>query len=598
MFDKIIDLCQDSHYDFRVTANPQDPLRHLFEDWVPYYRMKWAIARELRPKRILEIGVRYGYSASTFLDACPEAEYLGIDNDSDLYGGVPGALGWAQETLRDHKAEFLKADSQRLERLPGHDFYDLVHIDGQQDGNGYLHDLEMSLNQSQYILADGYFLTRENFLAASEFLYRNRRCLAYYGVIPGYAGELLIKTRTSSQAPRRKIQSSSQIRDTYTAEYYLEDCAGYDSFKATLGATLTDNRLRTVAEIAGLAPRGRALDIGCGRGEVSLAMARQGFAVTAIDYSADAIKLARGAFAATGDPSLSIEFHCGDANQVPLEGVYDSVVASDVVEHLTPGELDQLYARVARHLSSGGLFVVHTFPNSWFYRYEYGRKLRAARALGAYLPQEPRSRYEKLMHINEQSPRTLRKQLAAQFPHVLLWFASNGLNDPVEYLERKPRLSAMRGSTDLFAVASFTPMPASTIATVLRMHAAPESEAQRIKVEVSQYPCAVTRGESFAVEVRITNASSTALRSYPPFPVYVSYHWLHSSTAGYVVFEGERSVLYPGVQIGAEAKHRAFVRAPTQAGEYRLRMTLVQEHVRWLDQAPFPVFDDVRLAVT
>ena len=300
VFDKIIDLCEDSHYDFRLTANPQDPLRHLFEDWVPYYRLKWAIARELRPKRILEIGVRYGYSASAFLDACPEAEYLGIDNDSGLYGGVPGALGWAQETLRGHKADFLMADSQQFERLPGHDFYDLVHIDGQQDGNGYLHDLEISLNQSRYILVDGYFWTRENFLAASEFLYRNRRCLAYYGVIPGYAGELLIKTRTTSQAPSRKIQSSAQIRDTYTAEYYLEDRAGYDSFKATLGATLTDNRLRTVAEIAGLAPRGRALDIGCGRGEVSLAMARQGFAVTAIDYSADAIKLARGSLRGDG----------------------------------------------------------------------------------------------------------------------------------------------------------------------------------------------------------------------------------------------------------------------------------------------------------
>src|ERR1035438_10147495 len=103
-----------STYDFRDNACPVDPLRHLFSEWVPYYRLKWAIARELQPATILEIGVRFGYSAFAFLDACPSASYFGIDADCDAYGGCRGAVNWAKERTRGSKAEFLVEDSQKM----------------------------------------------------------------------------------------------------------------------------------------------------------------------------------------------------------------------------------------------------------------------------------------------------------------------------------------------------------------------------------------------------------------------------------------------------------------------------------------------------
>jgi hypothetical protein len=86
----ILELASASEYDFRHTASPGDPLKHLFNDWISHYRLKWAIARALKPQRILEIGVRFGYSAAAFLDACPNAAYLGIDNDSEMSGGQAG----------------------------------------------------------------------------------------------------------------------------------------------------------------------------------------------------------------------------------------------------------------------------------------------------------------------------------------------------------------------------------------------------------------------------------------------------------------------------------------------------------------------------
>jgi hypothetical protein len=191
MIDSILGELAKTTFDFRAYANPSDPLSSSFEEWVPYYRLKFAIAKALQPKSILEVGVRFGYSAKSFLEASPAAKLLGIDLDCDLYGGQKGALQWARRITAGYDAEFVTADTQQMKRLPGN-IYDLIHVDGQQDGDGSWHDLELAVNQSRYVLADGYFWTQQNFLSMTHFLYRFRDALAWYCVIPGYAGELLI----------------------------------------------------------------------------------------------------------------------------------------------------------------------------------------------------------------------------------------------------------------------------------------------------------------------------------------------------------------------------------------------------------------------
>ena len=92
MFQRLFEIFQASSYDFRKFASPQDPLSSSFEESVDIYKMKWAIAKLLRPASILEMGVRYGYSARAFLDACPDAHYLGIDAGPPAQGSQHGAL--------------------------------------------------------------------------------------------------------------------------------------------------------------------------------------------------------------------------------------------------------------------------------------------------------------------------------------------------------------------------------------------------------------------------------------------------------------------------------------------------------------------------
>ena len=65
---------------------------------------------------------------------------------------------------------------------------------------------------------------------------------------------------------------------------------------------------RLVAEVAALPP-GRALDVGCGEGADAIWLAKQGWAVTAIDISAVAIGRAKEAAQLAGAP---VEWVCDD----------------------------------------------------------------------------------------------------------------------------------------------------------------------------------------------------------------------------------------------------------------------------------------------
>jgi len=581
MVQAILERARKGKYDFRTTAFSNDPMRHLFEEWVPYYRTKWAIARTLRPTSILEIGVRYGYSALAFLNARPTAQYFGIDIDNSEFGGETGAIHWAREATKTYRSDFLIADSQKMTSFPG-GMYDLIHVDGQQDGDGSIHDLELALRQGRYILVDGYLWTKTNFQAVSEFLHCFRDQIEYYSVIPGYAGELLIRPKEEAFSPARAASKSSDIKDTYTGEYFLFDCGGYDSFKQTGGLKLTDPRLRAVADLACTANQGRALDLGCGRGELSIFLARQGFEVTGVDYSADAIGIANKAVAEADDPTMRIQFVQSDLNEAPLSGLYDVITAADVIEHLSPDELDRLYEKLSAHLAPGGVLVLHTYPNEWCYRFDYPRRRKIAASVGAYLPTNPRSRFERLMHINEQSPAVLRKQLRKHFPVADVWFAGHDCQDPFDNLRRKFTRQQMRAAEDLFAVASHSAVAKERIQRIVQMNEVAEPQSGEISIRAISPPESVAAGKLFSLNVRAGRTGSGDWTSRNPAPVHLSYHWLRTN-GEFELFDGRRALLFPALREGTERNYEMEILAPETPGEYILRVAFVQEGVRWMD---------------
>jgi 2-polyprenyl-3-methyl-5-hydroxy-6-metoxy-1,4-benzoquinol methylase len=578
MVEEIRTTAERATYDFRETAYPEDPLRYLFPDWVPYYRMKWATARVLRPESILEIGVRFGYSALAFLNAAHSARYVGIDLDLPTFGGSVGAINWARKACSQYRAEFVIADSTKMERFPG-GRYDLIHVDGQQDVSGTMHDLILAAHQAKYILLDGYFWSRSNLFSASDFLYRYRDVIECSHVIPGYAGELLIKLKVQdtptaiTETERNFVSSSGHTRDCYL----------YDEKYRHAGGVEAENIcLETMAKLARAVSVDRALDIRCGGGELSIKLAERGFNVTAIDDSQNAIRVARERIGGVQHSSPLISLQSSEINAAELRGQYGVAVAVDLIEHMKPVELDGLYQRIAKHLSRDGLFIVHSYPNLWYYKYEHRRKLRIARRIGAYLPTEPRTRHELIMHVNEQSPRALRRQLSKYFPHVLVWFGSP--ERCTENLARRFSTSEMRSAPDLFAVASHSSISVAKLLAQFRMEPVRDLDLKQLELTVRSYPAMMQTMSPYTVSVELRNGGSVDLKSADPYPIHLSYHWL-GTNGQYVIFDGERTRLMPDARSGSSVLYEMNVIAPNSPGTYFLRVTLVQERIKWFDQA-------------
>src|SRR5688572_22660456 len=71
-----------------------------------------------------------------------------------------------------------------------------------------------------------------------------------------------------------------------------------------------------LVRVAGLRPGSRVLDVPCGSGRHSLALAGRGFRVTGIDVSAEAVAFAR---AAAGKAGGDLDLRVGDMAAVPTD---------------------------------------------------------------------------------------------------------------------------------------------------------------------------------------------------------------------------------------------------------------------------------------
>jgi SAM-dependent methyltransferase len=104
-------------------------------------------------------------------------------------------------------------------------------------------------------------------------------------------------------------------------------------------------------------PNAKVLDVGCGNGNISMALGSIGFNVVGVDIDATSIEKAK-----EKNTFQNIEFKIIDANSFSMNDEFDAVVCSEVLEHLeVPSDL---VGSIYRILKPGGILVA-TVPNGW-----------------------------------------------------------------------------------------------------------------------------------------------------------------------------------------------------------------------------------------
>jgi len=120
---------------------------------------------------------------------------------------------------------------------------------------------------------------------------------------------------------------------------------------------------------------GQALDVGCGTGRVSFALAKHGYEVLGIDIEERVIRIARSIAV---NRNQNVQFENADycRSELVRPNFYDLIVCSEVLEHVI--DYHRLVANMHAALKPGGriIITVPLYPRRWSAIDKYGGHIR------------------------------------------------------------------------------------------------------------------------------------------------------------------------------------------------------------------------------
>ena len=120
---------------------------------------------------------------------------------------------------------------------------------------------------------------------------------------------------------------------------------------------------------------------------------------------------------------------------------------------------------------------------------------------------------------------------------------------------------------------------------------------EKISLKIKEIPSEVEQKSLFFCVVDIMNCTSKMINSTGENPIHISYHWLDENDDTIIHFEGERSHITPSLLPFNHKEYKLKVISPQKEGKYRLRVTLVQEGIAWLDELNHCLAEDAILEI-
>jgi len=171
----------------------------------------------------------------------------------------------------------------------------------------------------------------------------------------------LMKTKTSQLMRRsaRLLRRELSVlkmhiapRKHYTRDYYLGDCGGYHHFRSSKGTEFIE-KFEIALQMVNVKENMNVLDIGCGRGEVTHYCTKLGANAVGIDYSKDAIAIAKESYPDS-------KFICENIMGHQPTEKFDIIFMLDFVEHISRSNLKVLLTKYYDSLSAKGKILIHT----------------------------------------------------------------------------------------------------------------------------------------------------------------------------------------------------------------------------------------------
>lgn len=244
----------------------------------------------------------------------------------------------------------------------------------------------------------------------------------------------------------------------YDRDYYLSDNEGCREYQKGLDDNIHPKFAKAL-ELAEPKKGDMILDVGCGRGEMLYYCARKGAFILGLDYSKDAIDIARSTIQMLPtDLRHLAKAEVGDAVTYPFSQQYDIIYMLEVYEHMNDRQLASTFQKFKKILKHRGRIVITT-PSYYYEKYLQPLKMaldlpfrflkwsfRVVR--GKYRPKNfqeflvnalkikvDRGEKNRQMHANVSTPGKIKDLLKADFD-VRVWCEDPSMA-PVSLLLKK-----------------------------------------------------------------------------------------------------------------------------------------------------------------